>query len=48
MERLSMRKIRACLRLRLEAGLSQRQVAASLRMSRGSIGEYYAALPSLA
>ncbi len=40
MERLSMRKIRECLRLRLEAGLSQRQVATSLRMSRDSIGEY--------
>lgn len=40
MERLSMRKIQECLRLRLEAGLSQRLVAPSLQMSRGSVGEY--------
>ncbi|NCU21501.1 IS21 family transposase, partial [Candidatus Falkowbacteria bacterium] len=40
MERLSMRKIRECLRLRRQAGLSQRQVAVSLQMSRGSVGDY--------
>lgn len=32
--------MRECLRLRLAAGLSQRQIAASLRLSRGRIGEY--------
>ena len=35
-----MRKIRECLRLRWQAGLSQRQVAVSLQMSRGSVGDY--------
>ena len=40
MERLSMRKIREYLRLRFEAGLSGRQIAASLQVSRGSVGEY--------
>ena len=40
MERLSMRKIRECLRLRCEAGLSSRQIAASLQVSRSSVGEY--------
>jgi transposase len=40
MERLSMRKIREVLRLRLEAGLSARQVAASLQMARSSVKDY--------
>ncbi len=40
MERLSMRKIREYLRLRCAAGLSHRQIAASLQVSRSSIGEY--------
>jgi transposase len=40
MERLSMRKIREVLRLRFEAGLSGRQVAASLQMARSTVGEY--------
>jgi transposase len=40
MERLSMRKIREYLRLRLEGGLSHRQIAASLQVSRSSVGEY--------
>ena len=35
-----MRKIREYLRLRFEAGLSARQVAASLQVSRSSVGEY--------
>jgi transposase len=40
MERLSMRKIRERLRLRLEAGLSIRQVAASAQVARSSVAEY--------
>ncbi len=40
MERLSMRKIREVLRLRFEAGLCGRQIAASLRMARSTVGEY--------
>jgi transposase len=40
MERLSMRKIREVLRLRLEVGLSARQVAASVQIARSSVGEY--------
>ena len=40
MERLSMRKIREVLRLRYEAGLSARQVAASVQIARSSVGEY--------
>ena len=40
MERLSMRKIREVLRLRFEVGLSARQVAASVRIARSSVGEY--------
>ncbi|WP_093036279.1 IS21 family transposase [Thiocapsa roseopersicina] len=40
MERLSMRKIREYLRLRFEGGLSHRQIAASLQVSRSSVGEY--------
>lgn len=40
MERLSMRKIREVLRLRYEVGLSSRQVAASVRIARSSVGEY--------
>jgi transposase len=40
MERLSMRKIREYLRLRFEACLSHRQIAASLQVSRSSVGEY--------
>ena len=35
-----MRKIREVLRLRYEAGLSVRQVAASVRIARSSVGEY--------
>lgn len=35
-----MRKIREVLRLRYEAGLSARQVAASVRIARSSVGEY--------
>ena len=35
-----MRKIREVLRLRLEAGLSARQVAASLQMARSSVKDY--------
>lgn len=35
-----MRKIREVLRLRYEAGLSGRQVAVSLQIARGSVGEY--------
>lgn len=34
-----MRKVQECLRLGLEVGLSQRQVAASQQMSRGSVEE---------
>jgi transposase len=40
MERLSMRKIREYVRLRFEVGLSARQIAASLQVSRSSVGEY--------
>jgi len=40
MERLSVRKIREVLRLRFETGLSGRQVAASLKMARSTVGEY--------
>ena len=40
MERFSVRKIREVLRLRFEAGLSGRQVAASLQMARSTVGEY--------
>ena len=39
MERLSMRKIRECLRLRFDGGLSSRQIAASQQVSRSSVGE---------
>ena len=46
MERLSMRKIREVLRLRFEAGLSARQVAASVRIARSSVGEYERRLAS--
>ena len=35
-----MRKIREYLRLRFEAGVSHRQIAASLQMSRSSVWEY--------
>ncbi len=35
-----MRKIREVLRLRFEAGLSARQVAASLQVARSSVKEY--------
>ena len=41
-ERLSMRKIREVLRLRLGHGLPQRAVAQSLRLSQGSINSYLA------
>jgi Sigma-70, region 4 len=39
-ERLSMRKIREVLRLRLGHGLSQRQVAQSLQLSVGAVNSY--------
>ena len=39
-ERLSMRKIREVLRLRLGQGLPQRVMARSLRLSQGSISGY--------
>jgi transposase len=40
MERLSMRKNCGSLRLRFEGGLSHRQIAASLQVSRSRVGEY--------
>jgi transposase len=40
MERLSMRKIREVLRLRYEAGLSTRQVAASVQLAHSTVVEY--------
>ena len=39
-ERLSMRKIREVLRLRLGHGLPQRAIAQSLRLSQGAISGY--------
>jgi DNA-directed RNA polymerase specialized sigma24 family protein len=39
-ERLSMRKIREVLRLRLGQGLPQRAVAQSLRLSQGAVHGY--------
>jgi len=39
-ERLSMRKIREVLRLRLGHGLPQRAVAQSLRLSQGAVSGY--------
>ena len=39
-ERLSMRKIREVLRLRLAQGLSQRAIGASLRLSIGAVNTY--------
>jgi transposase len=39
-ERLSMRRIRELLRLKHENGLSSRQIAASLGISKGAVGEY--------
>ena len=41
-ERLSMRKIREVLRLRLGQGLAQRAVAESLRLSQGAVHGYMA------
>ena len=41
-ERLSMRKIREVLRLRLGHGLPQRAVAQSLRLSQGAVHGYLA------
>src|ERR1700730_16184563 len=41
-ERLSMRKIREVLRLRLGQGLPQRAVAQSLRLSQGAVHGYMA------
>ena len=38
--RKSMRRIRQILRLAWEAGLKQRQIARSLRMSPATVGEY--------
>ncbi|MFZ4703197.1 MAG: IS21 family transposase, partial [Candidatus Methylumidiphilus sp.] len=40
MERLSMRMIREVLRLKFDCGLSDRQIAKSVGVSRGSIGNY--------
>jgi transposase len=39
-ERLSMRRIRELLRLKYESGLSSRVIAASLGISKGSVGDY--------
>ena len=39
-ERLSMRRIRDLLRLKYENGLSSRQIAAALGMSKGAVGGY--------
>ncbi len=39
-ERMSMRKIREVLRLRLGHGLPQRAVAQSLRLSQGAVSQY--------
>ena len=39
-ERLSMRRIRDLLRLKLEEGLSSRVVAASVGISKGAVGDY--------
>lgn len=39
-ERLSMRRIRDLLRLKHENGLSSRQIAASLGISKGAVGDY--------
>lgn len=39
-ERLQMRKIKEILRLKLEAGLSARQIARSLKISRSTVSEY--------
>ena len=39
-ERLSMRRVRDVLRLKFENGLSSRQIASSLRISKGSVGDY--------
>jgi transposase len=41
-ERLSMRKIREVLRLRLDQGLPQRAVAQSLGLSQGAVHRYVA------
>ena len=39
-ERLSMRRIRDVLRLKYEAGLSERALVAALGLSKGAIGAY--------
>ena len=39
-ERLSMRTIREMLRLRWEAGLSQREIAVSCRLGRSTVRDY--------
>ena len=39
-EGLSMKKVREVLRLRFAAGMSVRQVAASCRIARSTVGEY--------
>lgn len=39
-ERLSMRKIREVLRLRLAGGLSQRAIGRSLGLSQGAVCDY--------
>jgi len=39
-ERLSMRKIREILRMKLEAGMSERSIARSLLLSNGAVNSY--------
>ena len=38
--RVGMRKIKECLRLKLECGLSNEQVARALGLSKGVVGKY--------
>jgi len=40
MERLSMRKIKEVLRLKLEQGLTNRAIARSCSIGRATVGEY--------
>ena len=39
-ERLSMRRIRDLLRLKFAQGMSDRAIAGSLRLSKGTVGNY--------
>lgn len=39
-KRISMRRIKEILRLRFEYGMSRRQIASSLKLSRSTVGEY--------